>query len=140
MRMISIGRAFAGITLGMITLFTATTPGAQASTPTAHHPVASVCDTGYRGQPAYDRACLSTATMASSVATWYAGTDSAHPLTPDQRRALCRQAKRHGMASVVHETYGDVLYDTYANNRQAERWTTAVGRGECWALGYRAVR
>lgn len=33
MHMISIGRAFAGITAGLLTLFAYTTPGAQAATP-----------------------------------------------------------------------------------------------------------
>lgn len=134
MRMISIRQAFASITTGLIALLTATTPTAQAA-PT--HPttvLADVCATGFRGQPAYDTHCLTHGTLGNAARTWYFDGHTLRPTT--QRRTICTQARRlHSLATAVHETYGDVYYDTYRNNRQVERWTVSVARTDCRALG-----
>ncbi len=140
MRMIGIRRVFASMGTGLIALITATTPSAQAAQTPAAPPAASVCATGHRGQTAYDQQCLTVATLTTGAVTWYAGRNPAYPITPDHRRILCGHAKRIGMAVVVHGVYGEVLSETYVNNGQAERWTAAVGRGECGALGFRNIR
>lgn len=102
-------------------------PSADAST-TAR----SVCDTGFRGQPAYDRLCLATGKQSDAGVAWYVG------YSDSQRKADCRSAKRlGGMRNVVKETRGDVLYDSFRNHKDMIRWTADMGAANCKAWGYK---
>jgi hypothetical protein len=141
MRMISIRRAFAGIGAGLITLLTATTPSAQAA-PTPTHPLmASVCDTGYRGQPAYDHACLTHGTPKDAARLWNAVPEGKRGQEHDDyttQRGICRYAHRHGgIMTATRELTGDVTYDTYRNNEQVNRWAGQDATLTCAQLGYR---
>lgn len=116
----AIRTAFAGIIAGLITL---ATPG-QALPAPAPETQPTVCATGFRGQPDYDRLCLVTGTRATARELWYG--------QPAPRRALqCRDALGTGMRSVVHNALGDVISDTYRNDRQTESRVAAVGIAEC---------
>lgn len=117
---------FAGITAGFILLFTALTPGAQAAPQTA--PTASVCETGFRGQPAYDRMCLVTGHYDDARREWKSGYSKA------ERTAQCRTALRVGMPAVVRETRGDTLFDSYRNYQSMIRLTALAGAAECFRL------
>lgn len=126
-----IATAFAGITAGMVALFGFT---AEAATV---HTAPSVCKTGFRGQPDYDRHCLKRGTVGDAGVVWfYGGNDKA--LSDTTRRQICREVKRyHGMRNLVHELYGDVIYDSFKNNGQMEKWTASMGTSDCAALGIR---
>lgn len=116
--------AFAGITAGFLALFAI---NAEASTPTAP---ASVCETGYRGQREYDTLCLATGTYGDAGVVWYQGNSDKY------RRSLCRSVGRyHGMRNLVHEVYGDVIYDNFRNDKAVEVWTARMGTANCRALG-----
>lgn len=115
---------FAGMLAGLIALFTFT-PGAEA-TPKAL--TASVCETGFRGQPAYDRMCLTRGDYFDAMRMWENGYSRA------ERKAQCRTALRVGMPAVVRETRGDVLFDTYRNYRGMIRLTAWAGAAECFRI------
>lgn len=116
----AIRMAFTGVIANLIILFA---PG-QALPATAPEPHTAVCETGFRGQPDYDRLCLVTGTRATARELWYG--------QPAPRRALqCRDALGTGMRSVVHNALGDIISDTYRNDRQTESRVAAVGIAEC---------
>lgn len=117
--------AFAGILTGLAVLLTTLTPSAQAA---PEHVVASVCETGFRGQPAYDRMCLVTGHYDDARRKWRNG------YTKAERTAQCRTALRVGMPAVVRETRGDVISDTYRNDRAMIRLTTMAGARECFRI------
>lgn len=116
----AIRMAFTGIIAGLIAL---ATPG-QALPAPAPEPHPAVCDTGFRGQPDYDRRCLITGDRATGRDIW---TD--HPLAA--RMHQCRAALTAGLRTVIIESRGDVIRDTYRNDRQMIRWATAAGVAEC---------
>lgn len=125
MNLIGIRRAFAGIGTGLALLFAPTTADAAA-------PRTSVCDTGFRGQPAYDHQCLTRGSQAEAAVQWY----TTYPTS--DRRAQCRLAWRTGdMVTVVTETRGDMIRDTYTNDRQVIRWAARMGVTECVAMGFK---
>lgn len=119
--------AFAGVGAGLALLMAPTVSAA----PTAGK-VVTICETGFRGDPAYDRACTAVGTQADAGVAWYVG------YTDSQRKADCRSAKRlGGMVNVVRETRGDVLYDNFRNHKQMIKWTADMGAANCRAWGYR---
>lgn len=125
-----IRRAFTGTLAGLVlllTALTALTPSAQAAP--AHADAPSVCKTGFRGQPAYDRNCLIRGDYFDAMHVWKnAGYNKA------ERRAQCRTALRTGMPALVRETRGDVLYDTYRNYGAMIRLTAWAGAAECFRI------
>lgn len=128
MHMIGIRRAFAGIGAGLLILLTATTQ----TNATPHTPMASVCATGFRGQPAYDRHCLTRGDHADAAVQWYTTYSTA------DRRAQCQRAWSTGdMVSVVADTRGDMISDAYRNDRQVIRWVARMGVAECVARGFK---
>lgn len=139
--MTNIGRAFAVITIGLAALFTTLSPGATAAPPTSHPHMASVCATGYRGQPAYDRACLTTGTPRNAAHLWDhvpTGTKGHEHDRADTQRGICKYGHRHGgVAAWVRDTVGDLTYDRYRNNTAVDRWTAQDAVLTCAQLGYR---
>ncbi len=88
-------------------------PSAGASTAAR-----SVCDTGFRGQPAYDRACLVKGSAGDAGVAWYVG------YTDGQRKADCRSVKRlGGMRNVVRRRAATCSWTTSATMR-----TCSAGR------------
>ena len=130
MHMISIRRAFAGIGTGLALLL-AFNPPADATPDTATRTaVTDICTTGFRGQPDYDRHCLLTGHPADAEHVWkHAG------YTRTERTAQCRTALRLGMPTVVRETRGDIITDTYRNTKAMSRWVAEAGARECFRIG-----
>lgn len=186
MHMINIRRAFAGIGAGLLTLVTATTGSAHATTthphtvsprvtvdlrdlphgncwyeiswlnkhhtavnveplcaptPPRHHHMASICTTGYRGQTAYDKHCLTTGTPHNAAHLWNAVPQGKHGHERDDyttQRNICRHALQHGgITNAARELVGDMTYDTYRNNEQVNRWVGQNAALTCTQLGYR---
>jgi hypothetical protein len=119
MRRFKIAAAFAGITAGLVTIFGAVSPGASAAP-------ASVCQTGHRGQPAYDRACLHTGKEADGGAAWVS-------IGKDSRRAVCKGGNVRAKAI---DAVTDVTYDRYRNYKQVSGWAADMAQGECLRKGY----
>lgn len=121
--------AFAGILAGIVALFAFS--GTAEAAPALKRPaVQSVCETGFRGQPEYDRKCLKTGTFKSGAMLWLdnAATD---------RKAACKSAVKAGIRMAVRELVFDVAYDTYRNHNTVITYATAVATAECKALGYK---
>ena len=91
----------------------------------------SICETGYRGQPAYDRKCLKTGTFRDGAMLWL-DTDRR------ERREICKTAKRYGgILPAVRETFNDVAYDSYRNHEIVLTYAGLVAKIDCRSLGYR---
>jgi Spy/CpxP family protein refolding chaperone len=135
-----IRRAFAGIGAGLLTLAFATTTPADASTPPAPAHVAYDCaHHGHRGDPAYDRACLTTGTRAQAAALWYSTPEGSRRTHDDMntRRSICANAPRHGgVRAWATELVTDMTYDTYRNNKAMNAWVADTAQGDCLRMGY----
>lgn len=122
----NIRRALSGISLATLLALAPGIPADAATEPTAR---TSVCQTGFRGQPAYDRACLITGNYFDAQHVWaHSGYNRA------ERKAQCRTALRTGMRTVVIETRGDVISDHYRNDRAMIRLVAWAGADECFRI------
>lgn len=96
----------------------------------------SICETGYRGNPEYDRKCLKRGTVLDGVNLWFRDIDS-HKLIPAaERRAFCKDATAtgHTRAGII-DGLNDVAYDRYTNYRFVLSVAGTVGVMDCQALG-----
>lgn len=132
--MINIRRAVATITT------TATTALLLACSPTPAS-TATICATGYRGQPAYDRACLTTGTPRTASDLWDAVPEGRAGRERDDmttQRGICRYAYRHGGIMVwSRELVADMTYDSYRNHETINTWVGQDAALTCAQLGYR---
>lgn len=120
-------RILAGITAATIGLFAYIGSPATSGQPLELAGASSsVCATGFRGQPAYDRRCLTTGTRATGAALWF-GTPTA------TRRDVCRGGNVRTMAA---ETLNDVAYDRYRNHTVVLAGVSDAAQGDCLRLGY----
>lgn len=127
--MTTMRNAFAGILAGLLILLSP--GGADAAPADGRRPAArSVCETGFRGQSAYDRKCLKNGTVRDGVALWL-HTDRR------ERRAVCKMAKRTGLRTAVRESFYDVAYDSFRNHGSVLKVTRAVAFVDCRLMGYR---
>lgn len=129
-------RTYTGITaivFGVFALLTATS-SANANQP-------SICETGYRGDPAYDRACLTTGVVGDAGALWYStpkGTKGKEVDDAMNRRSICKYAYRHGgIKRAATELVTDLTYDAYTNHKQVNAWVVSNARVDCKTMGYR---
>lgn len=128
-----VSSAFVGI---LVTLFVAAgmVPDAGAA------PAASVCETGFRGQPAYDAKCLRTGTFKTAALMWLdvpAG-NAAHVGREDfTRRSICKFPGKFGTRAAVVEALTDVTYDSIRNYRQSLRWSADTAVLDCKSMGYK---
>ncbi|MER6605741.1 hypothetical protein ABT282_07450 [Streptomyces sp. NPDC000927] len=103
--------------------------------------VKSVCDTGHRGQPAYDAKCLKTGTFKSGALLWLSipqGKKGSENPDNFDRRSLCKFAGRFGGIRVVaREAVADTAYDTYRNDGAVVKWATSVAALDCASMGYK---
>lgn len=126
------------ILAGLIALF-AFTPSADASPSvpaSGKRPaVRSVCETGFRGQPAYDAKCLRTGTVLDGVNLWFRGADGKVIKAAD-RRAFCRDANsaKTTRAGIIDGLF-DVAYDRYRNHKHVLNVAATVGVLDCAELG-----
>lgn len=131
---------FAGITAVMVLL---TAPTADATTP--HHTWRAtinpnICETGFRDDPAYDRACLTRGVVGDAGALWYGIPKGRKGRESDDfadRRSICKLANQYGgIKRTVTELITDMTYDAYTNHGQVDRWTVSMARVDCTAMGY----
>lgn len=120
---------------GFAVLFGISAPADAAPAGGKRPAVRSVCETGHRGMPEYDRKCLVTGTFASGVMLWFADSDG-HRYTTRERRAACRDARSTGsVRRGVTDALNDVAYDRYRNHRYVLRVAGLVAVMDCRALG-----
>jgi hypothetical protein len=141
MHMTNIARRIGSLlACALVIIATGGTVTTQASA-APHRPAASVCHTGYRGQPAYDAHCLVTGTPRAAAAHWASiptGTKGHEHDNMTTQRNICKYGHRHGsIAAWTTEAVGDVTYDHYRNNRQVNTWIGQDATLTCAQLGYR---
>lgn len=113
---------------GLLALFAPA--GAADAAPTVKAAVQSVCQTGYRGMPEYDRKCLRTGTFRDGALLWL-GNGAA------ERRAVCKVARTAGIRSAVRELTVDMAYDRYRNHNTVIGYATATAVLDCKSMGYK---
>lgn len=126
------------VVLGMAMILGITTGGTASAAPVK---AKSVCETGHRGQKAYDAQCLKTGTFKSGAALWLsipAGKAKKENVNNFDRRSLCKfSGKFGGLKNTVREAVGDVAYDAYRNNGTVVKWSTSVAALDCASMGYK---
>ncbi len=113
--------AFAGITAGLVALFSTLTPGAQAAPDSAR----SSLPVGNYGD------------AASFWASFPVGKPGHLKDDDSTRRAVCNFASRHGgVRAEAVELSTDVMYDNFRNYKQLTGWVADLAQGDCLRLGY----
>ena len=132
-------KAFAGILAGIIALFAFNGSADAVPTVGKRPAVQSICETGYRGMPEYDRKCLTRGTMADGRRMWFTGGGTSkgdRAMSVKARKAQCRDARDTGnMRAGIRDMFTDVAYDHFRNYRTVLTWTAAFGMTDCKRLG-----
>lgn len=105
--------------------------------------VRSICETGYRGNPEYDRKCLVTGTFKSGATLWLSVPEGrkGHVGREDYtRRSICAYPGEFGTRDAVTEALTDVAYDHYRNYRTVLRHAADTAVLDCRSMGYRIVK
>lgn len=131
--------ALATILAGLIALFAPA--GVADAAPAVKSAGTSVCDTGYRGNPEYDRMCLRTGTFRDGALMWLsmpAGHRGHETRNMEDRRSVCKFAGQYGgIRPAVREIFNDVAYDRYTNYRTVLTYAGAVASLDCKSMGYK---
>lgn len=126
------------LVVGMAMILGITTGGTASAAPVK---AKSVCETGHRGDKAYDAKCLKTGTFKSGVSLWFAipaGKAGRENIDAFNRRSICKfSGKLGGIKNAVGEAVGDVAYDAFRNNGTVVKWAVSVAKLECAAAGYK---
>lgn len=124
----------AGVLAGLVMLF-GITGSAEAAPVVKGKAAKSVCETGYRGQKAYDAKCLKTGTVMDGVNLWFRYIDGGAVSKAD-RKAFCKDATRtgHTRAGIIDGLF-DIAYDNYRNHKMILSIAGTVGVWDCKALG-----
>lgn len=126
-------RSRAGVVAGVLAALALTVTGVAVSSDggaEATEPV-SVCETGFASDPQYRRLCMISGGTADAAHVWFDG------YTPAERDAHCVQAWRTGdLRSLVVETRGDVIRDSFTNDEDMINRVTEVGVMECVVNGH----
>lgn len=132
--MISMRIAFAGVLAGVIGLF-GIAPAADAGTSGKRPAVRSVCETGSRGDKAYDAKCLRNGTTMDGVNLWFRYLGGGAVSRAD-RKAFCKDATStgHTYAGIVDGLF-DVAYDNYRNHTAMLKIAGTIGVIDCKSLG-----
>ncbi len=127
------------ILAGLLALFAVGTP-ADASPASSVKAVKSVCETGYRGMPEYDRKCLKTGTFKTAATMWLSipeGNPKHIGRQDFTRRSICKFPGADGTRAAVREALTDVTYDSIRNYRQSLNWSADVAVLDCKSMGYK---
>lgn len=125
---------------GIIALLMAPSGMADATPAAAVKAAKSVCETGYRGMPEYDRKCLKTGTFKMAANLWLSipAGDPKHVGREDfTRRSICKFPGTFGTRAAVREALTDVTYDSIRNYRQSLNWSADVAVLDCKSMGYK---
>lgn len=127
--------AFAGILAGFIALFSLGGSAEAAPADGKRPAVRSVCETGSRGDKAYDAKCLKTGTILDGVNLWFRYIDGGAVSKAD-RKAFCKDATSTGntRAGIIDGLF-DVAYDNYRNHKLMLSVAGTVGVMDCKQLG-----
>lgn len=125
---------------GLIALLMA--PANADAAPAAPRPaVTSICDTGYRGMPEYDRKCLRTGTFKDGAMMWLStpeGRKGRESRDMNDRRSICKYAYTlGGIRPAVREIFNDTAYDHYRNYGTVVTWAALTAQIDCRSMGYR---
>ena len=126
------------ILAGFVALFAFSAPADAAPAGGKRPAVRSVCETGYRGMPAYDRLCLTRGTVLDGVNLWFreGGARNGKLIKAADRRAFCRDASATGNTRAgIIDGLNDVAYDHFRNYRLVLNVAGTVGVMDCKALG-----
>lgn len=94
----------------------------------------SVCETGFASDPQYRAECMSVGGTKEAAEVWFDG------YSPAERDAQCVQAWRTGdLRTVVVETRGDVISDSFTNADDMLNRVVTVGLMECVSNGHDSV-
>src|SRR5690606_6194865 len=106
------------ILAGFVALFAFSAPADAAPAGGKRPAVRSVCETGYRGMPAYDRLCLTRGTGLVGVILWFRSVYSGKLSPARDRGVLClgATATGHARAGII-DALNDVAYDHFRNYR-----------------------
>jgi hypothetical protein len=127
------GRSILTILAGILALM-AFNPPADAAPAAGTTLVKSVCETGYRGMPEYDRKCLKTGTFRDGALLWLG---DASREGAAQRRAVCKSAVKSGIRATVREFVFDMAYDSYRNHNTVISYATVTATADCLSMGYK---
>jgi hypothetical protein len=134
--MTKIRNTFAGVLAMLVVLLGM---GGTAQAADKRPSVRSVCETGYRGMPAYDAQCLTRGTFKDGAALWLRDGDG-NRVSKADRRSMCRDSRAvGGIRPAVRDWFFDVAYDSYRNHRTVLRYAGAVAYLDCRALGVRNI-
>lgn len=134
--MINIRGAFAGVLAALLMLLGISGTAQAADKRPA---VRSVCETGFRGQPAYDKKCLTHGTPRDGAALWLRDGDG-NRVSKAERRSMCRDARNvGGIRPAVRDWFFDVAYDNYRNHAAVLRYAGTAAYLDCRALGVRNI-
>lgn len=126
-------RSRAGVFAGVLAALALTVAGVAVSSDggaEATEPV-SVCETGFASDPQYRAECMSVGGTKEASEVWFDG------YTDAERDAQCVQAWRTGdLRTVVVETRGDVIRDSFTNDEDMINRVTTVGVMECVSNGH----
>jgi hypothetical protein len=126
-------RKIATILAGFVALFAFSAPADAAD---GKRPaVRSVCETGSRGDRAYDAKCLKTGTTMDGVNLWFRYLDGGAVSKAD-RKAFCRDANqaKTTRAGIIDGLF-DVAYDNYRNHNAMLSIAGTIGVIDCKSLG-----
>jgi hypothetical protein len=115
-------------------------PSADAAPADTTRPAYNCEEEGYRGQPEYDRNCLTTGVVGDAGALWYSVPEGRKGRESDDmvnRRSICKYAHRHGgIKRAATELVTDMTYDSYVNHRHVNAWVVSMARVDCTRMGY----
>lgn len=119
---------------GFIALFGFNAPADAA--PADGTRAASICETGWRGMPEYDRKCLVRGDVLDGVNLWFRHIDTNKRVSVRDRREFCHYANeaKTTRAGIIDGLY-DIAYDHYVNHRAMLSVAGTVGVLDCKALG-----
>jgi hypothetical protein len=128
------GRSILTVLAGLLALMAFNPPADAAPARGTVRAVKSICETGYRGMPEYDRKCLKTGTFRDGVLLWLGDASREGAAA---RRAVCKAAVKSGIRATVREFVFDMAYDHFRNHNTVISYATVTATADCLSMGYK---
>lgn len=121
---------------GFLALFAFNPPADAAPSVGPVPSVKSICETGWRGMPDYDRFCLVRGDVLDGVNLWFRHIDTNKRVSVRDRREFCKYANESKTTRAgIIDGLSDISYDHYTNYRAMLSVAGTVGVLDCKALG-----
>ena len=121
---------------GLVALFGFNSPADAAPADGTRAAVRSICETGWRGMPEYDRYCLVRGDVLDGVNLWFRHIDTNKRVSVKDRREFCKYANQSKTTRAgIIDGLLDISYDHYTNYRAMLSVAGTVGVLDCKALG-----